>query len=101
VTVPFGTFRSATVGDYEAVSRRTDGAASGSLHLYDGAGRVLQLVGTTAGYAGEGPRATVWALLAAGLPAGLRWPSGETDLEHTVFGQRAFRWPPDPDERAW
>jgi len=31
----------------------------------------------------------------------IQWPSGETDLEHTIFGQRAFRWPPDPDERAW
>ncbi len=97
----FGAFVAATTGDYEEVQRRSEGAASASLRLYDDVGRVLELVGTTAGYGGEGPRGTVWVLRAAGLPEGIHWPSGETDLEHTVFGQRAFRWPPDPDERAW
>lgn len=96
----FGAFVGATVGeggDDAPGRRRESGAAPGSLRLADAAGRVLELAGLTAGYEGEGPRGTLWALRAAGLPDGTRGPDGRaarTDLERTVFGERAFRWPP-------
>jgi hypothetical protein len=96
----FGAFVAATMGDYEQVRRRETGAAPGSLRLYDDRGRVLELTGVTAGYEGAGPRGTLWVLRAADLPEGDRGPDGVTDLERTVFGERAFRWPPDPGPRA-
>jgi hypothetical protein len=96
----FGAFVAATMGDYEQVRRRETGAAPGSLRLYDAPGRVLDLTGLTAGYTGEGPRGTLWVLRAAGLPETRQGPGAPTDLERTVFGERAFRWPPDPGPRG-
>jgi hypothetical protein len=89
----FGRFRSATMRDFEQVYR-SPRPAPGPLRLYDDGGRVLELGGMTAGYGGEGPRGAVWALRVAGLPEGDRGPSGPTELERTVLGQRAFIWPP-------
>jgi hypothetical protein len=89
----FGRFRSATMRDFEPLYR-SPRPIPGPLRLYDDGGRVLELGGMTAGYGGEGPRGTVWALRVAGLPEGAGGPSGLTELERTVFGQRAFIWPP-------
>jgi hypothetical protein len=89
----FGRFLSATMRDFERVGRGP-GPAPGPLRLYDDRGRVLELGGLTAGYAGTGPRGTLWTVRVADLPEGPPEPSGLTDLERTVFGQRAFLWPP-------
>jgi hypothetical protein len=103
----FDEFAAATMGDYAQVRQREAGAAQGSLRLYDTRGRVLELTGLTAGYEGEGPRGTLWVLRAAGLPdagrpepdrpGGRRNGAAAGDLERTVFGRRAFRWPAGPE----
>ena len=89
-----GRLVAASMRDYEQVQRHAGAATGPSLRLYDDAGRVLELLGMTAGYRGEGPRGTVWVLRAAGLPEGRRSPSGWSELEAAAFGQRAFFWPP-------
>lgn len=94
----FGTFVAATVGDRRPLWGRRGAGQPGGLRLYDDAGRVLELRGMTAGFGVDGPAATVWALLAAGLPAGRRHPGGRTELALAAFGQAEFRWPPGAGE---
>ena len=94
----FGAFVAATVGDRRPLGGRRGAGQPGGLRLYDDAGRVLELQGMDAGFGVDGPAAMVWALLAAGLPAGRQHPGGRTELALAAFGQPAFRWPPDPGE---
>ena len=51
---------------------------------------MLALAGCTAGYGGEGPHGTLYVLRLCGFPEGREDDRGQTALERTVFGSRAF-----------
>jgi hypothetical protein len=121
----FGRFVLATAGDEPPGEREATpaGAWDGGegRRLYEDSGRVLVLnrMRTGAGSRSHGLEGLLWAIRAAGLPKGRRWPAhevepdqltrrilgrrpcGETSLERAVFDRVAFRWPPDPRWRTW
>jgi hypothetical protein len=74
----FGTFISATMGDYERAY---------CLRLYDDVGQVLELRGCTAGYGGEGPHGTLTILRWAGFSDADAAPA---TLERLALGRETF-----------
>ena len=87
-----GTVIAAPMGDY---ARRTAaveeaGGAAITLRLFDDAGRSLGFRGFTAGYGGEGPHGTVWALRMTGFADSKPKSGRASALERLVFGNDAF-----------
>lgn len=87
-----GTVVAAMMGDYDKRTASTDetGGAVITLRLFDDVGRSLGFRGFTAGYGGEGPHGTVWALRMAGFTDSGPESSRASALERLAFENDAF-----------